>query len=179
MPDTARTMTISSFDSYKLGFLTFINKQVSCSANRINKLVIDRVFLFCSKCIIYIFFQSTKNILISQGPLQFFISEITLDMTICMWLADIKIDGQSVSTISSSFVIGFGSVLMFRFDLYLQSSTESCLVRYVQRYVAKSYSNNEIVLYIFDLFLGSISDLLGHKCCVQASNWFQWTWFTL
>ena len=32
---------------------------------------------------------------------------------------------------------------------------------------------------IFDLFLDSYSDLLGHKCSVQASNWFQWTWFTL
>ena len=57
----ARTMTISLFDSYKLGFLTFINKQVSSSANRIQKIVIVRVFLFCSKCIIYIFISVYKN----------------------------------------------------------------------------------------------------------------------
>ena len=54
-------MEIFSFDSYKLGFLMFINKQVSCSANRIQKIVIDRVFLFCSKCIIYIFISVYKN----------------------------------------------------------------------------------------------------------------------
>ena len=59
--DKARTMKIFSFDSYKMGFLTFINKQVSCSANRINKLVIDRVFLFCCKCIIYIFISFYEN----------------------------------------------------------------------------------------------------------------------